>query len=70
MAGVHPKSSLSRIRSELVGQCKDLRKTVLANAAVAVKDSKVLLEDADDLPKDLQTVCILLLSSSPFWIHM
>jgi hypothetical protein len=45
------------------------RKTVLANAAVAVKDSKVLLEDADDLPKDLQTVCIPLLSSSPFRIH-
>jgi len=42
---------------------------VLANAAVAVKDSKVLLEDADDLPKDLQTVCIPLLSSSHFRIH-
>jgi hypothetical protein len=46
------------------------RKTVLANAAVAVKNSKVLLEDADDLPKDLQTVCISSLSSSPSWIDM
>lgn len=39
------------------------RKMVVSNAVNAVKESKVLLENADDLPKDLQTVCIPLHSS-------
>jgi hypothetical protein len=34
------------------------RKTVIANAANAVKESKALLEEADELPKELNTVCI------------
>jgi hypothetical protein len=34
------------------------RNTVVNNAADAVKKSKDLLEDADGLPKDLQTVRI------------
>jgi len=33
------------------------RKTVVKNAADAVTNSKNLLEDEEDLPKDLQTVC-------------
>jgi hypothetical protein len=36
------------------------RKTVLNDAVEAVKKSKALLEDADDLPKDLPAVSVLL----------
>ena len=43
------------------------RKTVVNNAADAVERSKDLLEDQEDLPKDLQTVCISFHSLS-FWI--
>jgi hypothetical protein len=34
------------------------RKTVIKNAANSVKKAKDLLEDADDLPKELETVYI------------
>jgi hypothetical protein len=36
------------------------RKTVVKNASDAVKKSKEDLEDANDLPRDLETVCISL----------
>ena len=36
------------------------RKTVLNNAVEAVKKGKALLEDAEDLPKDLTAVSVLL----------
>jgi hypothetical protein len=52
------------VLSSFVQEFKDAknekgRKTVVANAVKAVKESKVLLEGQDDLPKDLPTVCIL-----------
>jgi hypothetical protein len=34
------------------------RKTVVDIAVDAVKKSKDLLEDVEDLPRDLQTVCV------------
>jgi hypothetical protein len=34
------------------------RKTVVSEAADAVKDAKELLENAQDLPKDIRTVSI------------
>ena len=46
---------------------KKSRKTVVNNATDAVKRNKDLLEYQEDLPKDLQTVCILFHSLS-FWI--
>jgi hypothetical protein len=45
------------------------RKTVITNAADAVKKAKDLLEEVDDLPKDLQTVCIPS-HSLPFWTNV
>lgn len=45
------------------------RKAVVKNAAEAVRKAKDLLEEVDDLPKDLQTVCILL-CSLPFQTHI
>lgn len=37
------------------------RKRVINNASEAVKKAKALLEDENDLPKDLQTVCIFII---------
>lgn len=39
------------------------RKTVLDNAVDAVRKSKAVLEDAEDLPKELPTVVVSLLFS-------
>lgn len=44
------------------------RKTVVNNAVDAVKKSKDLLEDAEDLPSDLKIVC-LSFGSLCFFIH-
>ena len=38
------------------------RRGVVNKAIDAIEKSKALLEDGDDLPKDLQTVCICLFS--------
>jgi hypothetical protein len=45
------------------------RKSVINDAADAVTKAHDLLEDANDLPKDLQTVCVLIFFSL-FWTHM
>ena len=38
------------------------RKAVVNQAAEAIRESKALLEDVEDLPKGLQTVCLRLFS--------
>jgi hypothetical protein len=53
------------VLASFVQQFKDAknekgRKTAVANAVKAVKESNILLEGKDDLPKDLPTVWILL----------
>jgi hypothetical protein len=40
------------------------RKAVVNQAAEAVRESKALLEDAENLPKGLQTVCLSLFSGN------
>jgi hypothetical protein len=40
------------------------RKAVVNQAAEAVRESKALLEDAENLPKGLQTVCWSLFSGN------
>ena len=42
------------------------RKAIVVEAADAVKEAKELLEEVDDLPKDLQTVSI----SSHFFVFV
>ena len=46
---------------------KKEKKTVIKNAVDAVKKSKALLEDADDLPKDVSAVCLFFILH--FLIH-